>query len=746
MSKIFLTVLNMSIAGGWFLVAALAARLLLKRAPKWVSVLLWALVAVRLVCPFSFESRVSLVPSAETVSPGIMMDPSPEIHTGISAVNSVVNPVISESFAPDAGASMNPLQFWVPVCAAVWGIGVAAMLIYGAVSYLRLKWRVKTAVKLDKNVFQADSVQSPFVLGLFRPKVFLPFGLSERETEFISAHERAHIRRLDHIWKPLGFLILSLHWFNPLVWLGYIVLCRDIELACDEKVVKSLDPGQKAAYSEILLCFGAGRVRIAACPLAFGEVGVNERIKHILNYKKPGFWIVCGAVAVCGVLAVCFLTNPREEPQKPEKDLLEIMNGEYSAEDAAEDGCVVLNDTQLVAGEEILMAYVNDAENGEISSVRIFQSYSGDEEFYFVTDLSFDGDKFVVEYYDKYEEDDELSYYSEEYDFLKRCPGYVSDKPMDYYILSTDPDVTVSSYLDGMISSSLAGPDKGIYRLLLCYETAEDYYRKTYYDMISADIDRDGRLEKCYIGLGQTSGVFSFDVYVFEWNGELNCEGHFVTEWYSDLYWEEDGNRLLICGKKVGSEPGIDKYLLKLKRGRLTLGNNGKPVESVDVPLSEENSSASQKAPEGFGFSFVWNTYGTSFYDSRTGELVKTNVSGKPEDYVTEMVLDPAQLDEIYGMISAMDLEAYPSSYDPFNAPDAELRKVVTPSQNVVLTVYMGDMVMKRIECKNVLYFDMSDGYDDAAQEFIELCRTICNTVYLSEEWQALPEPDILFE
>lgn len=312
MSEFFLKIVNMSISASWLVLAVLLLRLILKKAPKWASVLLWGLVAVRLICPFSFESVMSLIPSAETISPYIMVDPRPEIHTGISLVNSVINPIVLESFAPDPGASMNPLQLWIPLAAFVWIIGVAAMLMYTAVSYILLQRKVATAIRLRSNIYQSENVDSPFVLGIINPKIYLPFDIDRQNVEHVITHEESHIRRKDHWWKPLGFVLLALHWFNPLMWIGYILLCRDIELACDEKVIKGMDNENRADYTQALVACSVSRRSIAACPIAFGEVSVKERVKSVMNYKKPSFWVICAAVVVCVVVAVCFLTNPAE--------------------------------------------------------------------------------------------------------------------------------------------------------------------------------------------------------------------------------------------------------------------------------------------------------------------------------------------------------------------------------------------------------------------------------------------------
>ena len=310
MSEIFLKIINMSISASYIVLAVLLLRLLLKKAPKWITVVLWGIVAVRLVCPFSIESVLSLIPSAETVSPDIMMDRTPEINTGIPIINQVINPVISGSFTPDPGTSANPLQLWIPTFAVIWIVGMVALLIYTVISYVNVKRKIGTAVLLRENIYQSENVVSPFVLGIIMPKIYLPFNMNEKDMEHVVAHEMAHIRRKDHLWKPLGFVLLTLHWFNPLMWLGYVLLCRDIELACDEKVIKELDHDARADYSQALLTCSVNRRMIAACPLAFGEVGVKDRVKSVLNYKKPAFWIIIAAVVACVVVAVCFLTNP----------------------------------------------------------------------------------------------------------------------------------------------------------------------------------------------------------------------------------------------------------------------------------------------------------------------------------------------------------------------------------------------------------------------------------------------------
>ena len=313
MNELFLKIINMSISASWLVLAVLILRFVLKKAPKWVNVLLWGIVAVRLICPFSFESALSLIPSAETIPLNIGMDTTPTINSGINVINNAVNPIISQSNTPMAGASVNPLQITIGIYEYIWIFGMIVLALYTAISYWRLSRKVDTAVRYKDNIFQSENVNSPFVLGIIKPRIYLPFNMNGQDLEHVVAHEQAHIRRKDHLWKPLGFLLLTIHWFNPLMWLAYVLLCRDIELACDEKVIKELGNEQRADYTQALVACSVNRRMIAACPLAFGEVGVKERVKSVMNYKKPAFWIVVLAVIACVVVAVCFLTNPKQD-------------------------------------------------------------------------------------------------------------------------------------------------------------------------------------------------------------------------------------------------------------------------------------------------------------------------------------------------------------------------------------------------------------------------------------------------
>ena len=311
MAAVFLKLLNLSISASWLVLAVLVLRLVSKRSPKWINVLLWGIVALRLVLPFSIESALSLIPSAETVSPAaVQFDPAPTITSGVSVIDNAVNPSLSEHFAAVPTASVNPLYVWTEIAGWVWLIGLGAMLLYALVSYLRLRRRVSVSLPVQDHIYLCDAISSPFILGVVKPHIYLPSGLDEVQRQNVLSHEQAHLARRDHWWKPLGFALLAVYWFNPVLWLAYTLLCRDIELACDERVIRTMDESAVKTYSTVLLACSMPRKAVITCPLAFGEVGVKERVKNALHYKKPAFWVVAASVTVCIVVAVCFLTNP----------------------------------------------------------------------------------------------------------------------------------------------------------------------------------------------------------------------------------------------------------------------------------------------------------------------------------------------------------------------------------------------------------------------------------------------------
>ena len=493
MSEVFLTVINMSISASWIVLAVLLLRVFLKKAPKWITVLLWGIVGVRLICPVTVESVLSLIPSAQTVSPDIMMDWTPQIDTGIPLVNNAVNPIITGSFAPDPTASANPLQIWIPVWAVFWLAGIGVMLIYTLVSCWRVKRKVREAVFLREQIYQSEAVGSPFVFGMLRPKIYLPLSMEPQDMELVIAHEQAHIRRKDHFWKPMGFLILTLHWFNPLMWLGYVMLCRDIELACDEKVISQLDTELKADYSQALLTCSVRRRTIAACPLAFGEVGVKDRIKAVLDYKKPAFWIIVVAIVLCAAAAVCFLTDPASEPLKNIEDMTLRAITEETVSVWVSDG--VAYESAGAISQELLQELSdirispkeisqNRAENRDKSHTLVLQSaedaaptaYSYLKGLY----IHFNGDFTAV---------------------------WVNDgvKPtLSYRVIDPEKAQALYTRIANIADNGQTVTD----------DTAAE---GMILDQIQFDIDADGE-ELCVLSSGPTSGVFTFVVSAYSQN------------------------------------------------------------------------------------------------------------------------------------------------------------------------------------------------------------------------------------
>lgn len=313
MDDVFLKLVNLSISASWLILAVLVLRVVLKKAPKWVMPLLWGVVALRLVCPFSIESALSLIPSAETIPSEIVTETREPVLYEQATLDIVTNPTLPSAAEVPVGVSRQQAQVDFNIYSVLWLAGMAALLVHALVSAGKLKRKLATAILLRDNIYESEFVDSPFVFGVVKPNIYLPMHMDEGTAAYVIAHECAHLARRDHWWKVLGYLVLALHWFNPLVWVAYILFCRDIELACDEKVVRGLDGAARADYSQALLSCAAPKRAVAACPLAFGEGNIKTRVKSALHYKKPAFWVAAAAVLAVVIVAVCFLTNPRSE-------------------------------------------------------------------------------------------------------------------------------------------------------------------------------------------------------------------------------------------------------------------------------------------------------------------------------------------------------------------------------------------------------------------------------------------------
>lgn len=313
MTQVFLYLANQSITAGYLILAVLLLRLLLRRVPKNLLLWLWALVGLRLALPVSLKSALSLIPKAKPIPMDIVYSPAPAIDSGIPVIDRAVNPVITENLTPVAAASVNPMQIVLAIASVIWIAGMVVMLLYAAVSYYRLTRKCAVSMHLQGKIYLCDGISTPFILGIVRPRIYLPSDMNPENQSYVLKHEAAHLRHRDHWWKPLGFLILSVYWFHPLVWIAYIQFCRDLEMACDERAISGMGEGERKAYSNALLSCAAPRRTIAMCPVAFGENSVKSRIKNVLRFKKAGFWAIAVMLVITLIASVCFLTNPKEE-------------------------------------------------------------------------------------------------------------------------------------------------------------------------------------------------------------------------------------------------------------------------------------------------------------------------------------------------------------------------------------------------------------------------------------------------
>lgn len=339
MADLFNEILNMSINASWLILAVILMRLIFSKAPKWIRGIMWAMVGIKLLIPFSLETALSLLPSAKTIPQEIIHSHNPDNIGGTEILGYIGNNPVSYSLsiqngslifneycAPDA-VTVNPLLIIMTVSSVLWIIGLAALLIYTVISTLRLKNKISTAVLLRDNIYQSEAVDSPFIFGIIKPKIYIPFTLSQDTLQYVEAHENAHMKRFDHVTKLIGFIILCLHWFNPFVWLAYSLFCKDIELACDEKVIRNMEIEKRKEYATAILDCGISRRRIAAYPLAFGETSIKSRIKNALSYKKPTLWVIIVAVIACIGVGIGFMTNPDKKNENPSTSFTATESG-----------------------------------------------------------------------------------------------------------------------------------------------------------------------------------------------------------------------------------------------------------------------------------------------------------------------------------------------------------------------------------------------------------------------------------
>ena len=306
---LFIDIFNQSVSALWLILAVIVLRPILFRAPRWTRGIMWGIVALRLILPLSLESKLSLIPSTNTLPPEFINSPSPEIQSGIPSVDAVVNPFLQSGLTPSIGESTSPASVLMYIASYVWLIGIGVLIGYMALSYCLLCRRVRLSVPHDGNIRLCDEISSPFLFGIVRPRIYIPSSLPAEHVPYVVAHERAHIRRLDNIFKPLGFIIASIFWFAPWVWVAYMLFCRDMEMSCDESAIKALGDEHRKKYAEALIECAAPST-IGLIPLAFGETSVKGRIKSVMKHRKPALiWLIITIITALAMSA-CFLTSP----------------------------------------------------------------------------------------------------------------------------------------------------------------------------------------------------------------------------------------------------------------------------------------------------------------------------------------------------------------------------------------------------------------------------------------------------
>lgn len=630
MENLFLNLLNISITAGYLVIAVLLLRPLLKKAPKYVRCILWGLVGVRLLFPFSVESVLSLIPSAQTVPQEILYSPQPQIHSGIPVINSMVNPVLSQSMAPTQTYSANPMQVVVAVAWNVWLLGMVAMALYAIISYLRLRHKLREAAPDSENIWQCDGIGSAFLLGIVKPRIYLPSDLCGESKEFVIAHEKAHLHRKDHWWKPLGYLLLTVYWFNPLMWVAYIFLCRDIEYACDEKVIKQLGVDCKKAYSEALIGCSIPRKMISACPVAFGEDSVKGRVKSILNYKKPAFWIILIALAVCIAVAVCFLTVPPEKEEQNQEAVSFVATVTSLNEDcifvepvkAAYERSVVdrfmisFTDTTRIAvfvGDTVFITYdgkIDKTDPPKLPNVKhIRRIYASDSNYIqkVVYDIDRDGvaeecmlnpgptsgvlsvdiiakQNGVVEYYGLFGGPEWNDIY-----FRKKSDGTVVLVAQNWINPYTMEEVIFDLSVEGDRIIFIEKSSETMHIPKEWPEVGPDNFRSH----TEADVDKDGITEDCYLTWQPEPACCNLFVSVYE-NGTQEYFAVFFMDQQSFRFDTLDGGEPVIFGSVDEDHTEEQMRYLTVVNGQLTLEK--RPIEAAGSEWYTDPSRAFSSA------------------------------------------------------------------------------------------------------------------------------------------------------
>lgn len=679
MENIFLKILNMSITAGYLVVAVLLMRLVLKKAPRFLTVLMWALVGIRLVLPFSFESVLSLIPSAQTVPPQILYQQAPQLQTGMDSVNELINPVISQSFAPSPGASVNPLQVLTWLASWIWVTGMVAMGIYTLISCLRIRRRLREAIPLQDRVWLCDRIETPFIFGLFRPRIYLPSHMAEGDIPYVLAHEQAHLKRKDHLWKPLGFLLLTVHWFNPLLWVAYILLCRDIEAACDEKVLCELGEEGKKPYSVALVNCSVPRRAVSACPLAFGEVNVKSRIKQVLSYKKPAFWLLITAAVVCIVLCLCFLTNPRTVNDRLQVFLDGQIAEHHQSDKSAGHACCLdyqVLGTRKKGKDTTLYLWVlyeeYSYEDGQLKQQTGFHTPT------VITATKAGGNYRLAEYW----EPRDGSYYPEDIKdkfplrlwgraldsqrYIKRQQKACLALAQQYFEENPPPEQPSLSVEISPSDYSLLDFSHGLI------------------DTILYDIDSDGKKELCELHYGPTSGLFTIMLAAFE-NGRLEYCNIFLSE-HGDLSFLEQADGTV--GVRVIPSASHDELLLydiRLSEGNLQLFFGNTPL----VTWGPQGADAVLYDDLGLQMSLTWEDSNVlnAVFDYQPYEHAVTGALSTTSEYALYVLHNGKRWPFADYVRKILDLE-----YPAIKATTQWITYSITPGKPVSVPIYLNDL------------------------------------------------------
>ena len=611
MGVIFLNLLNMSITASWLILAVLGIRLLFRRIPKWITCLLWGVVAIRLIFPFSIESVFSLQPSAEPIRTSTMVEGElipyvPSVDSNIGVVENTINPALAETFAYQETQSVAPLQIVTEIAGGLWLCGMVVLLILALVSMIKLRLCVREAVLYRENIYICDAVKSPFILGIIRPRIYLSSSLSEEEMAYIIAHESAHLKRKDHLWKPFGYLLLCIYWFNPLCWVAYIMLCKDIELACDEKVIRDMDFEDKKKYSRVLLSCATQRRLVMMCPLAFGEVGVKDRVKLVLNYKKPSFWIVLISMAACVVVAICFLTEPKSdfsiadykaisyrEYQKltgydaefyhalyyigelPKTELSIVFEGDYD-EDLA--GAVLAEDAKAIRIQGRLSELFGD-DTKQLSESELLKKISEN----YGNVISID-----------YREGAGTAYYVGDYYAHIAVAADTDDNRNTVFEIAVENQTKNEKIFSGSSSFWLIWEDEEPVKENENVENAKDdngyiWLSDTVFISELEDLDGNGTKEYVEVDLGDESNNF-YSHFKFYWNGEMiyeyedPCRIDPCVAEYVDLDHDGEKEIFFSFAPRVNSMP-LEEYIV-LKQ----YNSSWKPLEMIHGETMMDNA------------------------------------------------------------------------------------------------------------------------------------------------------------